>query len=666
MGPPRPELLAPPPRRCRPGDAPVSAPAGGAPTRAAHGKAAARPDARLEVPPEIASAPAIAKLLAELRAPGSPDPAAPALPLRLRQNPAAGLPAQGYRLLIDGGGVIDLVASDRAGLLHGAATLRQWLHLHPRSPGHSPSAGAPSAGAPEALWPIEIEDWPDFRERGVMLDVSRNKVPSLATLKRVVDLLASLKINQLQLYTEHTFAYAGHEEVWRLSSPLTPSDVRALDVWCADRGVELVPNQNSFGHLHRWLVHHPYRRLAECPEGVVHPWSEGRREPFSLCPIDPDSLRLLEDLYDQLLPCFRSGLLNVGLDETFDLGLGRSRQACDARGRGRVYLDFLRAIHARVGGWGRRMMFWGDIALGHPELLPEVPPDAIALLWGYEADHPFAAQCEALAASGLELYVCPGTSSWLSLAGRSTNALANLAAASRTGLEHGARGFLIADWGDRGHLQPLPISYPPWVAGACFAWNAGAASAPETLPLAALLDTWAAPGAAAGSTTLALGDLHLTTGRSLANSTVPFHLLVGGVESLTRRGLDRLDPAALAAASDAAAALVADLWAARASDDEEAALVRRELAWAGEAVRLGCDLGRARLEGGAIEDAAGLPETIRRTLAARLDELTASRRELWLARNRPGGLEDSLLYLRAVRERLLPALDGAGGSGIVR
>ncbi|HVR30693.1 MAG TPA: family 20 glycosylhydrolase [Thermoanaerobaculia bacterium] len=630
---PRSDLLAPPPRRCRTGDGPV------------------RPATSVEatkVRPELAGVPPIAALLAELRGSASPqsptDASSGRFPLRLRENPAAGLPAQGYRLRIDGGGAIEIVAPDRAGLLHGSATLRQWLRLHPRSPG----------GAPEALWPIDVEDWPDFRERGVMLDVSRNKVPSLATLKRLVDLLSSLKINQLQLYTEHTFAYAGHEEVWRGASPLTPHDVRALDAWCADRGVELVPNQNSFGHLHRWLVHHPYRRLAECPEGIVHPWSEGRREPFSLCPIDPDSLRLLEDLYDQLLPCFRSNLLNVGLDETFDLGLGRSRQACEARGRGRVYLDFLRAIHARVSGWGRRVMFWGDIALGHPELLPEVPPDAIALVWGYEADHPFPAQCEALAASGLEFYVCPGTSSWLSLAGRLTNAVANLAAAARAGVEHGARGFLVTDWGDRGHLQPLPISYPPLVAGACFAWNAEAARAPETLPIAELLDTWAVPGLDSGTTLVALGDLHLVTGRALANSTVPFHLLVGAADPLTRRGLDRLDAAALAAASSEAAALLAALPAARAGD-AEGELVRRELAWAGEAVRLGCDLGRARLERGAIEDARALPETVRHALANRLDELTVSRRELWLTRNRPGGLESSLGYLKAVRELLITA-----------
>ena len=54
---------------------------------------------------------------------------------------------------------------------------------------------------------MKITDWPDYPQRGVMLDISRDKVPSMETLYQLIDLLASWKINQLQLYTEHTFAY---------------------------------------------------------------------------------------------------------------------------------------------------------------------------------------------------------------------------------------------------------------------------------------------------------------------------------------------------------------------------------------------------------------------------------------------------------------------------
>ncbi|GAH23368.1 unnamed protein product, partial [marine sediment metagenome] len=102
---------------------------------------------------------------------------------------------------------------------------------------------------------LEIKDFPDFPHRGVMLDISRNKVPKMETLYALIDLLSKLKINQFQLYTEHTFAYQGHEQVWKDASPLTGEEVLALDDFCRKRFIELVPNQNSFGHLHRWLKH---------------------------------------------------------------------------------------------------------------------------------------------------------------------------------------------------------------------------------------------------------------------------------------------------------------------------------------------------------------------------------------------------------------------------
>src|SRR3989304_4735960 len=141
-------------------------------------------------------------------------------------------------------------------------------------PLQSGSASTPPPRPPrEPRRPPEchIADWPDFTHRGVLLDVSRDKVPTMETLFDLVDLLASWKINQVQLYMEHTFAYRGHEVVWQHASPLTGDEIEALDTFCGNRYVGLVPNQNSLGHMHRWLIHEPYRRLAECPEGLVHP-----------------------------------------------------------------------------------------------------------------------------------------------------------------------------------------------------------------------------------------------------------------------------------------------------------------------------------------------------------------------------------------------------------
>ena len=60
-----------------------------------------------------------------------------------------------------------------------------------------------------------------------MLDVSRGRVPSLQTLLDLVDKLADFKINEFQLYMEHTFAYRNYEPVWRGWGALTGEEISA-------------------------------------------------------------------------------------------------------------------------------------------------------------------------------------------------------------------------------------------------------------------------------------------------------------------------------------------------------------------------------------------------------------------------------------------------------
>ena len=539
-------------------------------------------------------------------------------------------PAHGYHLSVRPSG-IGLRGRDAQALFHGLGTLEQWL------------AGRRGA---DTIPCVEIEDWPDFEVRGVMIDISRNKVPTTRTLLDLIELLSQWKINQVQLYTEHTFAYAGHEEVWKDASPLTASDVRELDSFCRQRFVELVPNQNSFGHMHRWLAHSRYRSLAECPDGIDHPFSI-EREPFSLCPTDPGSLALLEDLYDQLLPNFSSRLFNVGLDETFDLGLGRSKEICEARGRQEVYLDFLRDVHRLVEQRGHRMLFWADIILQRPDLVAELPSGAIPLLWGYGADHPFEEQTRALAESGLDYYVCPGTSSWNSFAGRVDNAIANLASAAIHGRRGGALGYLIADWGDNGHLQPLPISYPGFLAGACFAWNATAAEDPEALELASRLDRRIFDPLALGSILVGLGNLSQMAGKDFQNSSPFFYLLLFANETLAARNLADLEPESLRTALEAAESQAGELAALRPTT-ASGELAVRELAWTASALHLALRLGLARLEALPETDLGALPGAQRKRFRSDLKSLLAELTNVWLARNRSGGLSLSAARLERI------------------
>ena len=523
---------------------------------------------------------------------------------------------QSYRLRIGAGGV-RAEAEDRAGLFYAAVTLAQLIE---RSGGALPACA--------------IEDAPDFAARGAMLDISRDKVPTLATLFWLVERLADLKVNQLQLYTEHAFAYAGHEEVWRDASPMTGAEVRALDAFCRARCIELVPNQNSFGHLERWLVRPRYNGLAELPQGGAPlPWGGVHEKPTSLCPDDPRCIEFLSGLYDDLLPNFTSRLFNVGCDETFDLrGPGRSRERVAREGEGRVYLDFLKKIHALVAARGRTMAFWGDIIIRHPELISELPRDAVALEWGYEADHPFDAHGAQFAASGIPFYVCPGTSSWNSLAGRTSNLVANVRLAAENGRRHGACGLLMTDWGDGGHWQPLAVSLAGLGLGACVAW---CGEANRGVDAAAAADACGAGGF--GATLAGLGDVYRLCGALRGNGTELFQLLF---RPRAKPPLAGVTPAALRAVL----ARVAELAAAAPQADSDTA---REVGQVVRLLRAACRRGLALLEGRLDE------RDERLALARELDALSEAHAEVWRLRNREGGLRDSLARLAAVRSELL-------------
>ena len=462
----------------------------------------------------------------------------------------------------------------------------------------------------------------DGRALGYQLDVSRCKVPTMPTLRRIVDILASLGYNQFQLYTEHTFAYSRHETAWRGASPMTPDEVRALDAYCAARGIELVPNQNSFGHLERWLCHPEYNGLAELPAGgaVYKRWGNYvTKSPRSLCPTDPRSAEFVAGLYDELLPCFRSKYVNVGGDETVELKdnheprLGRSAAAIAASSPERVYLGFLKRIHALCAARGHTMMFWGDIILEKPELIPELPENAICLNWGYEANHPFERQTAAFEAAKRRFVVCPGTSAWGTLSGRTANMMSNITNAFGAAERHGAMGALLADWGDGGHPNPWVVSVPALVFAAHRAKGVTLTRAALSAEIDKVL------GCRCGAALLAYGDIYEKVRGRMGNSAELYTLLEEGADYERGEG-------------------VTDETLRAGLDHQRYAKSLADLASAPEWVR--DDFAMLDLLYRAVADRIAEPK--KKNFRAQFEP---EYRRLWLKQNRVGGLAESLNWV---------------------
>lgn len=546
--------------------------------------------------------------------------------------------AEGYRLLIaDGEPAVRITAPTPTALRHALHTLAQLLRQFE-----------------DALPALRIDDAPAFSVRGVMLDISRDRVPSQAELLRLVDQLSTWKINHLQLYTEHAFAYAGHEAVWCNASPLTSDEVRELDLYCRSRGIELVANQNCLGHLERWFAHPRYAPLAEIAPGQS--WDFGgivtKTSPFSLCPTDPAAFALIEDLLSQLSPCFRSPLVNIGCDEAYDIGQGRSRADVEKRGRAAVYLEAVGKVCAIARRQGKTPLFWADIALEHPEALAALPDDLIGLAWGYEADAPFARWCAQLQAAGRRAWVCPGTSCWRSITGRTSERRANLLAAAEAGMAHGAEGFLATAWGDLGHRQQWPITLHALAEAAHRAWSGPAEWDPRASSLHAFGDQTLAVGAWLDE----LGDVDLDL-RSLGGKRGPDGK-PGHLRNASALFTDLHKPLKEIWIADAAAwrAVVERLLALADPGRRGAVLwslpsqTRAELMASVRVAVFAATRAQMRREGRPDAWRQGSDRWQRE-----VQRIVNEHRRLWLARCRPGGLDDSCRHYERIGEELFAA-----------
>lgn len=317
----------------------------------------------------------------------------------------------------------------------------------------------------------EIADEPSLSVRGIMLDIGRDKIPSMETLKGLIDLFASMRINHLQLYMEgFSFDYEDFHYLFTNETPVTPEEFRELSQYARAHFIDLVPNQNVLGHMEKWLEKPQFRSLAECEDGYIFEnlfW----RPPMTLDVRDSRSFELAETLLGTLMDASSSGCINVNMDEPFELGMGKNKQAAEKEGRLNLYFEYVEKLHAYCASRGKRMLMWGDEILHHPDCVSRFPKDAILLDWIYEGDAHFEDHARLMQKTGLNYCLCPGTSSWGSLTGRSDNMAKNIRDAASCAIRYGGLGIITTDWGDLGHWQYLSASYPGFAYTAACSWS---------------------------------------------------------------------------------------------------------------------------------------------------------------------------------------------------
>lgn len=361
---------------------------------------------------------------------------------------------QGYSISVNPDGIF-VRAESESGAKFALQTLRQMALQSPE----------------EGMRFCEITDSPDLQIRGFMLDISRCKVPTMRELALLVDRLALYKYNRLELYTEHTYAFEGHELVWANASPMTAAQYKNLDDICRFAGIELVANLNGLGHMERWLRYPQYAHLAESKAPFVDPLGNVRKFPTTLHP-DAASAEFMASLYDQFLPNFSSDKINIGGDEPWELGMGRSKPLCPTPDdKYKLYISHIARLNNLCNERGKRTYFWADVLMKKPEYAALLPQNMTPVLWGYYLDHPYEQQCAYLEKLGREFVVAPGTNTWNSFGSRIDCAFKNAETACACAKKYGARGMILTQWGDGGNHQPWVAMFPSMAFAAACAWS---------------------------------------------------------------------------------------------------------------------------------------------------------------------------------------------------
>jgi hypothetical protein len=350
---------------------------------------------------------------------------------------------EGYLLVVKSS-VIVVAGQTAAGTFYGLQTLKQLVQ---------------GEGDAAVVQGAQITDWPSMRWRALSDDISRGPIPTLEYFKRQIRTEAMFKMNMHSLYMEHVFRSDSHPLIAPEGGALQPDEIRELVAYARRFHIEIVPQQQTFGHLHKALKLEKYNELAEVPYGdVLSPQQEG-------------TYQLVADLYKELDELFPGKFFHIGADETVELGRGQSAEQVKARGIGPVYFDHLKRVRELLQPYHRRLMFWGDIALNHPELLPGAPRDMIAMNWDYAPRPTYEARIALFKKAGLEQFVCPGVSSWNQIFPNTDAASVNITNFVRDGQRAGVLGMMNTEWDDDGETL-FENAWYGVVLGAASSWQA--------------------------------------------------------------------------------------------------------------------------------------------------------------------------------------------------
>lgn len=351
----------------------------------------------------------------------------------------ASLAPQAYRLRVDRSGVT-IESSGGDGAFYGAMTLAE---LPQRDGGtwHLPC--------------VTIEDAPALRWRILSDDVSRGPLPTMRYFEERIRTIAAFKMNGYSPYMEHVFLSPTDP----LPAPLdgiTPVQLHTLALYARRFHVTLVPEQQTFAHMHNTLAVEEYAPAAELPHG------------FLLSPASAIAQSYLSRIIRQELAAVgRAPFFHIGSDETSTLGEGTTAAYVAAHGgRSAVYAQHVNAMARLLAPYGARVMLWDDGIENDPSIMRMIPRSAVIVNWHYGVEASYLKYIRLIASGGFAQMVAPGASNWNEIFPDVNTALLNERRFIDEGKAERVLGLFQTVWHDDGETLYEATWYPVLYAAA--------------------------------------------------------------------------------------------------------------------------------------------------------------------------------------------------------
>ncbi|MFH0808986.1 MAG: beta-N-acetylhexosaminidase [Pseudomonadota bacterium] len=369
-------------------------------------------------------------------------------------DPAA-LPAEGYYLTVTPTHVL-ICGADPSGTFWGVQSLLQLLE-------RSPNGQLPTA---------RIKDWPSLRWRGACI-TEPEALTDLSILKRYLRMLTRYKANTVILCHEpDRLKWRSHPEVGNPKGH-SPADIAAATRFARERFLNVIPalsakmgSQGECGSIYK-----AYPQVAA---------QIGQKDGF-YCVSNPDSYRLLFDLYGELIDAYRPSYLHICHDEISSFG--DSPRCCQGSAAETLAEDV-----NRLCDWlntrGVKPIMWADMLLDYNRFpacittgsnrypgatdthlaISRLPKNLILADWQYGAldDYPSLTYLEEKGFSVLATSIARPDNSYR---------------LARSAVRYGALGLVGADWGFSHTLNPCLVDFLALEYG----WSGGA-TPPESLP----------------------------------------------------------------------------------------------------------------------------------------------------------------------------------------